>query len=145
MVPKEKSEGEQDRDSYSCFILGDWRGKMIKRLLQRVTKRVTKNLSGWEQSPDIFSLFRAQLQAVCPCTNLVKLFLFYFCSSQTENSHFYSLKPPCNRWKCLTAATTHRLLPIITPVLLPTPATASSQSPQQEKSTLHPPCDPLRF
>lgn len=77
-----------------------WEAKWLKVFC----KGSPKNLSGWEQSPDVFCLFRAQLQTVCPWYQSGKAFLLYFCSSQTENSLFYSLKPPYNTWKCLTTA-----------------------------------------
>lgn len=107
--------------------------------LKGFCKESPKNLSGWEQSPDIFGLFRAQLQAVCPWHQSGKAFLLYFCSSQKENSLFHSLEPLHNRWKCLTTATT-QTAPHPSPSII-TPSTAPSQSPLQEKAALHPPCD----
>lgn len=46
----EKNQGELERDSYSCLILEDLRGEMIKWLLQRVTKKSILRLSKVQMS-----------------------------------------------------------------------------------------------
>lgn len=132
MGPKEKSEGERDRDSYSCFILGDSRGKMIKRLLQRVIKKIFQ-AENWVQMSLVSSEHSYRLFVLG--TNLVKLFLLCFCSSQTENSLFYSLKPPYNTWNCLTTATTYRLLPTTVPATS-SPQCCLTQQPQPHPKVL---------
>lgn len=130
---------------YSSFIPRDSRGKIIKRLLQSVTK---KSFRLRTESRRLWSL---QSTALCPWHQSGKAFLLYFCSSQTENSLFYSLEPPYNIWKCPTIATTHRLLPTTAPATS-SPQSCFTHQPQphlkvfcRKKTPLHPPCDILSF
>lgn len=104
----------KESETGTVFLVLYWETQGAK-WLKGFSKVWPKNLSGWEQSPDVFGLLRAQLKALCPWHQPDKTFLLYFCSSQTENSLFCSLKPPYNTWKCLTTATTHGLLPTTAP------------------------------